>query len=35
VLWERRQPLAELLIVSPEWHIVYSDELYVIAQKRD
>jgi hypothetical protein len=34
VLWERRQPLAELLIVSPAWHVVYSDELYVIAQPR-
>jgi hypothetical protein len=34
VLWERRQPLAELLIESPSWHVVYSDELYVIAQPR-
>jgi hypothetical protein len=34
VLWERGQPLAELLMVSPAWHIVYSDELYVIAEPR-
>ena len=34
VLWERRQPLAELLMVSPAWHIIYSDELYVIAAPR-
>jgi hypothetical protein len=34
VLWQRSQPLAELLIDSPAWHVVYSDELYLIAEKR-
>ena len=34
VLWQRSQPLSELLIDSPAWHVVYSDELYLIAEKR-
>jgi len=30
--WKRSE--ARTWLTYPEWHIVYSDELYVIAQKR-
>jgi hypothetical protein len=34
VLWPTKEPLAQLLAISPHWHVVYSDQEFLIATPR-
>ena len=34
VLWAVDEPLGQLLAVSPQWRVVYSDERFLIAEPR-
>ena len=34
ILWERSQPLSQLLQIAPGWRIVYTDGDWIIAEPR-
>lgn len=34
VLWERDEALSELLVASPDWHVVYDDQSWLVATRR-